>query len=127
VTIIAVLEGAQLVVGLVGLVGALAEIRASLDAMAAASAVAGRPRRRLIAGHVLFIEGLRILVHGLIMASAGLGILLPPPPLYMGQMILEVIVFRHFAFLLIALVACLGTWSSWWTRRQMARLPVEHP
>lgn len=115
-------EIAQLAIGGVGLWGALGEVRAARDVQSVGDRAPHHSRRRIMATHVVFIEGLRILVHLLILTSATLGMWLPAPPAYMGQPILEVILFRQVTFLIIAVVAALGTWASRWTRRRLADL-----
>jgi hypothetical protein len=119
--VVPIIEILTALVGMAGLIFAFYEIAAT-RALADVASIIHSERRRLIASHQVYLEIKRCGVHLLVTASALAAILLPEPPRAMEDWMRAVIAFRHFAFLAIAIIATMGTYSARVLRLRLAEL-----
>ena len=101
-------EAAQAAVALVGLATAALEWRA----IAALGQVGHTLREKYWARHLMFIEILRCVVHGVVLVTASLSLWMPTVPATMGDDLAWQLLLRKLGVLVIATIACAGTVSS---------------
>jgi len=113
------IELLQMAVASVGLVVALSEWGAIRDLRRVGTTEA----QRALARHAAFVEVLRLSVHVVILASAGVSLALPEPPTAtMPGWIIEALWWRKLGLLWVAVIATAGTVSSRITRVRVAGL-----